>query len=103
MLQLSYLTLFLSALTVALKTTASPVPGMPITTPVPVGGTRILCNIPILQSYLCPRQGAPRNVNTPYGTAKGAATVNGVTRYVVKYASASRWQPSTASTTWIMP
>ncbi|KAH8099565.1 Alpha/Beta hydrolase protein [Cristinia sonorae] len=67
----------------------------------------ILCDlpIPIVQKFLCPRQGTPSlTVNTPLGTAHGAADASDVAiRYSVKYANAQRWQESSVVTSWSLP
>ncbi|EJF66136.1 alpha/beta-hydrolase [Dichomitus squalens] len=65
-----------------------------------------LCKLsPKISKALCPRQstGGTNSVNTPIGTAQGTSDNAGATRFAVKYASASRWQPSTVSTTWELP
>ena len=65
-----------------------------------------LCKLsPIIQKALCPRQssGTTNSVTTPIGTAHGTLDDSGATRFAVKYASASRWQPSTLVTTWELP
>ncbi|KAH9857214.1 alpha/beta-hydrolase [Lenzites betulinus] len=65
-----------------------------------------LCKLsPGIAKVLCPRQ-SPSNsvdVSTPIGTAKGTADSGGATRFAVKYASATRWQPSTLATQWELP
>lgn len=65
-----------------------------------------LCKLaPIIQKALCPRQssGNTNSVDTPIGTAHGTSDDSGATRFAVKYAAASRWQPSTLATTWELP
>ncbi|KAI0822822.1 alpha/beta-hydrolase [Trametes gibbosa] len=65
-----------------------------------------LCKLsPRLARALCPRQ-SPSNsvdVSTPIGTAHGTADSGGATRFAVKYASVTRWQPSTLATQWDLP
>ncbi|THH28826.1 hypothetical protein EUX98_g5362 [Antrodiella citrinella] len=66
----------------------------------------ILCGlpIPIVQKLLCPRQGSPSlAVNTPLGTAHGAADGTTAIRFAVKYADVQRWQESTVATNWTLP
>jgi hypothetical protein len=43
-----------------------------------------------------------KGVNTPYGAANGSYN-NGVVRFAVKYATASRWQAPVGVKSWIMP
>ena len=65
-----------------------------------------ICKLsPKIAKALCPRQtaGGTNSVKTPIGTAQGASDDAGATRFAVKYASASRWQPSTVATTWELP
>ncbi|KAJ3488986.1 hypothetical protein NLI96_g2463 [Meripilus lineatus] len=72
----------------------------------PVFHPGLLCNlpIPVVQQLLCPRQSTPSlNVLTPLGIARGAADGSNAARFAVKYASASRWQPSSLVTTWQLP
>lgn len=69
----------------------------------PSGGS--FCSImhPRFQS-LCPRRSSDTNqVDTPLGTAQGAADGSGATRFAVKYASASRWEASKVATSWTLP
>ncbi|KAL4067786.1 Alpha/Beta hydrolase protein [Scleroderma yunnanense] len=42
-------------------------------------------------------------IHTPLGPAYGVINTPSVNRFVVKYASAQRWQPSTLATTWELP
>ncbi|KAI0784377.1 Alpha/Beta hydrolase protein [Abortiporus biennis] len=66
----------------------------------------LLCNlpIPVIQKILCTRQGTPDlSIDTPLGTARGATDNGDVVRFSVKYASASRWQPSSVVTSWQLP
>ena len=66
----------------------------------------ILCDlpIPIVQKILCPRQGTPSlTVNTPIGTAHGAADGSNAIRFAAKYANAQRWQDSSVVSTWTLP
>ncbi|KAI0636657.1 alpha/beta-hydrolase [Trametes polyzona] len=65
-----------------------------------------LCKLsPRIAKVLCPRE-SPSNsvdVSTPIGTAHGTADPAGATRFAVKYASVTRWQPSTLATKWELP
>ncbi|KAG6851287.1 hypothetical protein H0H93_011723 [Arthromyces matolae] len=64
----------------------------------------LLCQLPIVDKILCPRNGvASLNVVTPLGIAHGTPDASGVRRFVVKYASASRWHASTVASTWTLP
>jgi hypothetical protein len=48
----------------------------------------------------------PKNVNgipTPMGNAYGIQSSPGVMRFVVQYATSSRWQEAIPATTWTMP
>ena len=42
-------------------------------------------------------------VKTPLGTASGTPDPAGTYRFPVKYASASRWAPSTVAAAWALP
>lgn len=46
---------------------------------------------------------ASLNINTPLGRAIGTPDPSGAVRYVVKYANANRWAPSTLLSTWDLP
>lgn len=65
----------------------------------------ILCHIPIVQNFLCPRASNNKllTVSTPIGTAQGVSTIQGVRRFPVKYASAARWAESSVVTSWSLP
>ncbi|KAG6833658.1 hypothetical protein H0H87_002854 [Tephrocybe sp. NHM501043] len=64
----------------------------------------LLCQLPILKKILCPRTGnSSFNVQTAIGLARGTPDDSGATRFIVKYANASRWAPSTLATTWALP
>ncbi|KAG6877731.1 hypothetical protein C0993_004548 [Termitomyces sp. T159_Od127] len=64
----------------------------------------LLCQLPILKKFLCPRSGnSSLYVKTPLGLAIGTPDDSGVRRFVVKYASASRWGPSTVASSWALP
>jgi len=56
-------------------------------------------------TFLCPRGTITQGiaVQTPLGDAHGVVNTPSVNRFVVKYASAQRWQPSTLVTTWQLP
>ncbi|KIY42927.1 alpha/beta-hydrolase [Fistulina hepatica ATCC 64428] len=71
-----------------------------------LSSTDIWCKIPLLSKFLCPRTNASSTVatDTKIGTAKGYLySTSGVTRYPVKYASASRWQASSTMSVWDLP
>jgi hypothetical protein len=85
---------------------ATPVPKQPIFPPVPVTPKGLLCRlpIPIVQQFLCPRDGTSNpTVNTPLGVAHGVADEDNVMRFAVRYGQAARWQPSTMATSWQFP
>ncbi|KAH0583691.1 hypothetical protein H2248_009300 [Termitomyces sp. 'cryptogamus'] len=64
----------------------------------------LLCQLPILKKIICPRSGnGSLYVWTPLGLALGTSDDSGARRFVVKYASASRWAPSTVASTWDLP
>ncbi|TFK54644.1 alpha/beta-hydrolase [Heliocybe sulcata] len=91
------------------STFASPVPSTngikfpPLPFP-PITPKGLLCQLPIVKDFVCPRQtSSSLSVNTPIGAAKGTSDTAGANRFVVKYASANRWQPSTMATTWALP
>ncbi|KAG6898273.1 hypothetical protein C0992_000718 [Termitomyces sp. T32_za158] len=64
----------------------------------------LLCQLPILKKFLCPRSGnSSLYVKTPLGLALGTPDDSGARRFIVKYASASRWAPSTVASTWTLP
>lgn len=53
---------------------------------------------------LCLQEGSTgTSVNTPLGVAQGVVDVSGVNKFVVKYASAERWSPSSVATAWELP
>lgn len=56
-------------------------------------------------TFLCPRGAITQGitVHTPLGDAYGVVNTSSVNRFVVKYASAQRWQPSTLVITWQLP
>ncbi|EIW60289.1 alpha/beta-hydrolase [Trametes versicolor FP-101664 SS1] len=65
-----------------------------------------LCKLsPRISQVLCPRDSAANaaTVSTPIGTAQGTADDAGATRFAVKYASVTRWQPSALATKWELP
>lgn len=57
-----------------------------------------------LKSF-CSRDGVMQcpTTYTPFGPANGVVNSPFVNRFVVKYASAQRWQPSTMATAWQLP
>lgn len=74
--------------------------------PVPVTAKGLLCRlpIPIIQKFLCPKDGTSNpNVKTPLGTAQGVADENNAMRFAVRYGQAARWQPSSVVTSWQFP
>ncbi|PPQ98806.1 hypothetical protein CVT24_003360 [Panaeolus cyanescens] len=70
----------------------------------PLDPKKIICQLPLtLKQYYCPPTGVSAlNRPTQIGTAIGVND-NGAYRFSVKYASASRWQPSTIVSTWQLP
>ncbi|KAI0362461.1 alpha/beta-hydrolase [Trametes cingulata] len=65
-----------------------------------------LCKLsPRLAKILCPRDSTSSTVSvtTPIGTAQGTSDDAGATRFAVKYASVTRWQPSTPASKWELP
>ncbi|OAX40276.1 alpha/beta-hydrolase [Rhizopogon vinicolor AM-OR11-026] len=53
---------------------------------------------------LCLQEGLSAiSVDTPLGAAQGVVDVSGTNRFVVKYASADRWSPSSVATAWELP
>ncbi|CAK5277275.1 unnamed protein product [Mycena citricolor] len=83
------------------QTTAS-VSGIPV---FPVINYGLLCELSFLED-ICARILAPsRQVVTPLGLAQGVSdgAGSGVNRFVVKYASASRWAAPTVTTQWQLP
>lgn len=64
----------------------------------------ILCQLPIIKKFLCPRQGQNALTRqTVLGTAHGTQDPDGAYRFVVKYANSERWQPSTVVSAWNLP
>ncbi|KAJ6617382.1 alpha/beta-hydrolase [Mycena sp. CBHHK59/15] len=60
--------------------------------------------IPTSASDMTGRLGrSSASVSTPLGTAEGTSDVGGVNRFAVRYATASRWAPSTLATEWDLP
>ncbi|KZT26637.1 alpha/beta-hydrolase [Neolentinus lepideus HHB14362 ss-1] len=91
------------------STLASPVPSTngisfpPLPFP-PITPTGLLCQLPIVKNFVCPRQtSSGLSVSTPIGTAQGTVDTSGVNRFVVRYATADRWQASAIATTWALP
>lgn len=93
-------------LVAATTTLASPVPSeshSPFGLP-PIDPRGILCNIPIINTLLCPRQGTSGiTITTPLGKAQGVVDPSGAYRFPVKYGSAQRWAASSMATTWQLP
>jgi hypothetical protein len=64
----------------------------------------LLCDIPIISNLLCSGTASSNPATrTLIGKATGATDIDGVTRYAVKYGSASRWGESSVMTTWEYP
>ncbi|KDQ10554.1 hypothetical protein BOTBODRAFT_115654 [Botryobasidium botryosum FD-172 SS1] len=64
----------------------------------------IACIIPLLRIFLCLNQGSNQvSVNTPLGAAKGVLTTPGVARFVVRYATAPRWNAPQPVQAWSIP
>lgn len=61
---------------------------------------------PLVQKLLCSRElstTTPTTVTTPLGAADGVTDTSGVVRFVVRYASANRWQSASLATSWQLP
>ncbi|KAG5637762.1 hypothetical protein H0H81_003329 [Sphagnurus paluster] len=83
--------------------TATPVPHEALQFP-KVDPQDLLCQLPILKKFLCPRTGTNAlTIPTTIGVARGTADPSGANRFIVKYASANRWAPSTLVSTWGLP
>ncbi|KIM79571.1 hypothetical protein PILCRDRAFT_98075 [Piloderma croceum F 1598] len=92
-----------SLLLVSTSTLASPlVPVQPGQFFNPSG---LLCNLPIVNKILCPRQDGTLglSVKTPLGVARGVSDASGAMRFSVKYAAAQRWAASSMAKTWQLP
>jgi hypothetical protein len=92
-----------SLLLVSTFTLASPlIPAQPSGFFDPSG---LLCNLPIVNKILCPREdGTPGlPVKTPLGVARGVSDASGAMRFSVKYAAAQRWAASSMAKTWQLP
>ncbi|KAI6045597.1 Alpha/Beta hydrolase protein [Pisolithus marmoratus] len=61
--------------------------------------------LPHSVKIFCARDGDTQcpTTPTPFGSANGVVNTPFVNRFVVRYASAQRWQPSTMATTWQLP
>jgi hypothetical protein len=69
----------------------------------PVLQTGYLCNVPMVSRLLCPRASTTSaKIVTLVGSGAGVSD-GGAYRYAVRYASASRWQPSKIVTSWSLP
>lgn len=68
-----------------------------------VDPSKITCRLPVVKNYLCPAQGNGLSRPTPLGIAQGVADPEGALRFVVKYGTATRWQPSSVVTAWNLP
>ncbi|GLB34794.1 putative alpha beta-hydrolase [Lyophyllum shimeji] len=94
--------LFLSSL-LASAVRATPVPYEALRIP-HVDPHELLCQLPIVKKFLCPRTGDNAlNIATPLGAARGTSDPSGATRFTVKYATANRWAPSTLASAWGLP
>jgi hypothetical protein len=69
-----------------------------------VDPSKLLCQLPIIKKFLCPHTGSDAlSLDTALGTAIGTSDPSGATRFVVKYANANRWAPSTLVSNWGLP
>ncbi|KXN92182.1 Crystal protein [Leucoagaricus sp. SymC.cos] len=65
---------------------------------------KVLCQLPILKKYLCPRDGHDDLTRkTNFGIAQGTQDPSGASRFIVKYADSQRWKPSTLASSWELP
>lgn len=65
---------------------------------------KILCQLPIIERYLCPRDGQDDlSRQTILGVARGTQDPSGTYRFTVKYANSERWKPSTVVSSWNLP
>lgn len=65
---------------------------------------KILCQLPLVNKFLCPDGGLNSLSRvTVFGTASGVLDPDGAHRYPVRYASATRWAPSTLVNSWNLP
>lgn len=80
---------------------ATPVPHRQ-SQPVDRGILAMLCGVPIMNA-LCKKDTGEVNIQTPVGTARGLQTSASTSRFVVKYASAARWELPTKATSWVIP
>lgn len=93
----------LSSLLLLSSAAASPLTSKPLSIPT-IDPKDILCQLPIIKKFLCPRTGAAAlNVQTAIGVARGTSDPAGVNRFTVRYASATRWAYSTVASTWGFP
>ncbi|KAJ1309162.1 hypothetical protein OPQ81_004833 [Rhizoctonia solani] len=81
--------------------TASPVPTFDQRSSLPTIGN-ILCSLPIV-GLLCRRDVGEVDVLTALGMARGLQTSSTSSRFVVRYASATRWGLPTKSNAWNIP
>jgi len=83
------------------QVSAAPLPGLSVPK---INPTKILCQLPLVQKFLCPAGGL-NNLSkvTVFGTASGVLDPEGAYRYPVKYANVARWAPSTLVNTWALP
>ena len=79
----------------------SRIPSLPDIHSLPVDPLSLLCG---LIPWLCPKpaKALGTSVSTPIGTAQGIAD-GPANRFVVKYATANRWQLAQMSTAWTLP
>ncbi|KAF6764023.1 crystal protein [Ephemerocybe angulata] len=69
-----------------------------------INPAKILCQMPLVKKFLCPAGGLNGlSRATVFGTASGVVDADGAYRYPVKYATSSRWAPSTLVSAWNLP
>ncbi|CAE6451204.1 unnamed protein product [Rhizoctonia solani] len=82
-------------------TSASPVPTVSQRTSISITG-KILCLLPIV-GHLCKKATGEVNVLTAVGMARGLQTSSTSSKFVVKYASATRWGLPSKANAWNIP
>lgn len=96
----------LSSLLLASPSQASPLPPSILKSLPSIDLKSWFCHLvhATLASELCLQEGSTgESVTTSIGIAQGVLDVSGVNRFVVKYASADRWSPSSVATAWELP
>ncbi|KAG8681718.1 hypothetical protein FRC09_017298, partial [Ceratobasidium sp. 395] len=105
MFSLCFVRLF-ALLAVVSLVAASPVPDRPHSSSSKprTGGTvkAIVCMLPLLRQ-LCRKGTGEVMVMTPAGMARGLQTSSTSSRFVVRYATAARWELPKPVTTWVTP